>query len=135
MIKTRYWRVLFAALCVFVTWLTVTPNPDDTEGGMAFARWISDFLFSDSRYADKVGHFAAYGLLGVLAAFSDFSLGGGKWRAPTILAAYGALLEGVQALGGVRAPEFADAIANAAGALSGFGAIVIARRFLAKRAA
>ncbi len=114
-------RVVFALLFAVVTWLTVTPNPDDTEAGFKVVRWIASVLFGDPERGDKVAHFAAYGVLGVSAFFANFSVFGKRLWIPLGLAAYGAVLEGVQGLGGVRTPEAVDAIANALGAVAGFG--------------
>ena len=115
-------RALFVFLLVVVTWLTLTPNPDDTESGMAITRWIAERLFGEGAYADKVAHFVAYGALGASAALARLRIAGRAAPAIILLAAYGAVLEGVQGLGGVRDPELADAMANAAGALAGYPA-------------
>jgi len=128
-------RVVFALLFALVTWLTVTPNPDDTEAGFKVVRWIASVLFGDPERGDKVAHFAAYGVLGASAVFAKFSLFGKRLWIPLGLAAYGAMLEGVQGLGGVRTPEAVDAIANALGAVAGFGlAYMVTQLFYGKKA-
>ncbi len=125
--RLLWMRLLFAALLVFITYLTLTPNPDDTSG-FAAARYVAKLLFGDAQFADKIGHFAAYGALGAAAFWAETFIFGRKRWTPLLLAAYGAILEGVQGLGGVRTPEFADGLANALGALSGFiGAYILAQ--------
>ena len=116
------WRVLFALLLAFVTWQTLTTDPADTEQGFALARLIADFLFHDEALADKVGHFMAYSALGASAAFSHLRLARRRVLMICALAVYGALLEFVQGVGGVRSPEIADAIANSLGAVLSYPA-------------
>mgnify|MGYP000049967202 CR=1 FL=1 len=114
----RGWRIAFVALALFITWQTLTPDADDTESGMAIARMIAELLFRSAEMGDKVAHFMAYAALGASAAFGQVRLIGR--RAPIVagIAAYGMALEGLQGLGGVRAPELADAAANALGVIS-----------------
>lgn len=116
----RWWRLAFLALAVFVTWQTLTPDPDDTENSMALARWIAQALFRSEDMGDKVAHFMAYAALGGSAAFGRLQILG--LRSPVIaaIAVYGMALEGLQGLGGVRQPEIADAIANASGVIAAF---------------
>ena len=121
-------RMLFGAVFVLITYLTLTPNPDEAEKGIAFVRYIAVFLFDDPSVADKIGHFLGYGLLGATAYWAQYLIFDRKRWIPLLLGAYGAVLEGVQGVGGVRSPELADALANAAGALAGFiGAFVLAK--------
>lgn len=121
-----FWpRVAFAVLLLAVTWLTLTPNPDDTEPGLAITRWIAEFLFRNESLADKVAHFSAYGALGAMAFWSNLTVYSRKWGAAVALALYGVALEGLQGLGGVRAPELADAFANASGAAAGVAGAAI----------
>lgn len=130
MASRLFWaRGVFGVLFLVVTFLTVTPNPDDAKSGMEFARWIAARLFGDDAFADKVGHFLAYAALGLAAFWARFAPRGRRLWAPLALAVYGAALEGVQGLGGVRSPELADAVANAAGALAGFGGAFFLARF------
>ena len=63
-------RSVFFSLLAIVTWLTVTPNPDDTQTGFALMRWVSEILFGNADLNDKVAHFAAYGALGFSAFFA-----------------------------------------------------------------
>lgn len=113
-------RVFFGLLFLFVTYLTLTPNPDTTDQGMALTRWIADLLFGYQDMGDKVAHFLAYGALGFWAAGSQVRLFGKHLYSVAALVCYGALLELVQGLGGVRTPELADAISNALGAFCGY---------------
>ena len=121
-------RILFAILFGLVTYLTVTTNPETTEGGMALTRWLAEMVLGQAALADKVAHFLAYGALGAAAMFANLRLARRRIVTVLALAAYGALLEGVQALGGVRSPEAADAIANAFGALCAYPGYMILTR-------
>ena len=127
-------RALFAMLFVFVTVITVIPNPEETTPGFAFTRWLADLLLGDAQSADKIGHFVAYGALGASAALADIRLFGKAAASIVALAVYGALLEGVQALGGVRDPEYLDAAANAAGALAGYPLMTVIKDAALRRA-
>ena len=131
----RWWRIAFVAFALFVTWQTLTPDPDDTEGGMAIARWIAEAIFHSPELGDKVAHFMAYAALGGSAAFGQIRMLG--QRAPVIagIAVYGMALEGLQGLGGVRAPEIADAMANAAGVTAAFVAAALLDRLPLRRRA
>ena len=121
-------RLFFAVLFLTVTFLTLTPNPEDTETGFVVARWVAVFVLGDAELADKVAHFMAYGALGASAFSAQIDLFGKRWATPLALAAYGAALEGIQGLGGVRAPELADAIANFLGVVTAYaGAMILAR--------
>jgi hypothetical protein len=122
-------RALFAVLFLVVTYLTITPNPDETEMGMALTRWLAALIFGDGAFGDKVAHFIAYAALGASAALAHVKIGGRAVYAVAALVLYGAALEGVQGLMGVRVPEFADALANGLGAAAGFpsAALLMAR--------
>ena len=124
-----FWlRGLFAALFLLVTYLTLTPNPEETESGFALARWVAVAFLGDATFADKVGHFLGYGALGASAFWAQLSIMKKRWAMPIALALYGAGLEGLQGLGGVRSPELADALANALGVVTAFvGAFVLAK--------
>ncbi|MAW82051.1 MAG: hypothetical protein CMI63_17580 [Parvularcula sp.] len=118
-------RVLFGLLFALVTYLTLTPNPDDVEPGFAVTRWISSLLFGDPKLADKVAHFLAYAALGAMAVWAHLTLFNKRRGAALALALYGVFLEWLQGVGGVRSPELADAVANGLGALSGAAGAVI----------
>ncbi len=126
------WRIAFFALALFVTWQTLTPDPEDTDGGMAFARWIAEMVFRSAEMGDKVAHFMAYAALGAAAAFGQFRLLGLRPPIIAAIAVYGMALEGMQGLGGVRAPELADAAANALGVLTAFAAVAALEQFRAR---
>jgi len=129
--STLLWpRIAFSLLFVVVTYLTLTPNPEDAKSGFAVTRWVAQILFGN--LADKVAHFAAYGALGAAAAWAQLALLSKRRITALALALYGVLLEVLQGIGGVRSPEVADAVANALGAVAGLGgAIMLAR--LARR--
>lgn len=120
-------RLAFAALFVLVTWLTVTPDPSGAEAGFDLANRLAEWLFGDPALGDKAGHFLAYVALGGAAAAARLRLFGRAVFTVAALAFYGAMLEGAQALGGVREADVADAIANALGAALGFplGALAV----------
>ena len=128
-------RALFVLLLAVVTFLTVTPNPDDTEPGLAFTKWLASLFFGDSQYGDKVAHFLAYASLGASGALAQLKIAGRAAWFVLVLAVYGAVLEGVQGLGGVRDPELADAAANSAGALAGYAVTCLLLRALRKGSA
>lgn len=115
-------RLFFALLFALVTYLTLTPNPDETERGFAMARWLAAFLLGNEGMGDKVAHFMAYAALGGSAALARIRLAGRAPFAVAGLALYGAALEGLQGIGGVRSPEAADALANFLGAGAGYPA-------------
>ncbi|MEO1137581.1 MAG: VanZ family protein [Pseudomonadota bacterium] len=117
-------RILFGFLLALVTFLTLTPNPDDTEPGFALTRWIADLLLGNSAFADKIAHFLAYAALGATAYWAKLTVFSRRIGAAFALALYGVVLEGLQGLGGVRSPELGDALANAFGALGGIAGAV-----------
>ncbi len=120
-------RAVFVALLVAITYLTLTPNPDETEPGFVVTRWLSNALTGDDALADKIAHFLSYGALGAAAYWAELRLFSRRRGAAAALVLYGIALEVLQGLGGVRDPEIADAIANALGAASGLaGAAVLA---------
>ena len=130
-----FWRGAFALLIAFVTWQTLTPDPDNTEPSIAIARFIAELLFHDARLGDKVAHFLAYSALGGSAAFAHLELANRRWLTIAALAAYGGLLEFLQGFGGVRLPELADALANSSGALAAYPAALMIERALARATA
>ncbi|HNR76083.1 MAG TPA: VanZ family protein [Parvularculaceae bacterium] len=130
-----FWRGAFVLLFALVTWLTLTPNPEETKPSLAIARFIAEILFHDERFSDKVAHFLAYAALGGSAVFAGLTLGGRRLFVIAALALYGASLEFLQGVGGVRAAEFGDAVANALGAVFAFPAALALERLAAKSAA
>lgn len=130
------WRGVFALLLLFVTWQTLTPSPEETDSGLALARYLAEMLFQSAAHADKVAHFLAYSALGGAAGMGGLRLGGRRRLSVAALTVYGVLLEYLQGLGGVRDPELLDALANASGALAGFsGAFLIEKMRLRTRPA
>ncbi len=126
-------RVAFAALFLLVTYLTVTPNPDDLNAGMAFTRWLAELLLGDASLNDKIGHFLAYATLGAAAVAARLQIAGRNAATLGALVLYGGALEGVQALVATRSPEFLDALANGLGALAGFlTTLALSRLYAAK---
>lgn len=132
MTARKVWRGVFAVLIIFVTWQTLTPDPDDTEPSIAIARYIAELLFHDERLGDKVAHFFAYAALGASAAFAHLEIRGRRSIVVAALALYGALIEYLQGIGGVRVAEFADAIANLSGAAAAFPAALFIERALTR---
>ncbi len=134
--SSLFWaRGLFAALFILVTYLTLTPNPEDTDAGFALARWVAVFVLGDSGLADKVAHFMAYGALGAAAFLARFDLFRTRWALPLALAGYGAALEGMQGLGGVRSPELADAVANFLGVVTAYAGATLLAKFTKEKSA
>ena len=125
-------RIGFALLLLIVTYLTVTPNPDDTGQGFALAQWIAEVFLGNGSIGDKVAHFMAYGALGTSAFLAQLRERGRQFLVPLALAGYGVLLEFIQGLGGVRTPELADAIANGSGAIVGFYGTSLLQIFIKK---
>lgn len=135
MTALRARRLLFAALFIIVTYLTLTPNPDDTEGGLSITRWIAELLFGSGVFGDKVAHFGAYGVLAISAGLAQLSLFGRRSFVIIALAIWGVVLEGLQGLGGVRVADAGDALANAGGALAGAVFVAAAQRIRFSRPA
>lgn len=127
-----FWRVAFALLFLFVTWQTLTPDLDNTEPGIAIARFLATVLFHDERLGDKVAHFLAYAALSGAGAFAHLTIAGRRWLTIAALAFYGVILERLQGLGGVRMPELADAAANFSGALAGFPVAILIENAFAR---
>ncbi len=125
-------RAAFAALAALVTWLTLTANPDSAESGFALARAIAAFVFADPALGDKVAHFLAYAALGAFAFWGRVRFAAAPWATPVALVAYGGGLELLQGLGGVRAAEIADAVANGLGAAAGFAGALLAARVVSR---
>ena len=113
------WRISFVLLLIAVTWVTLTPDPDEVSAGFELTRIMSELLFGSDLFGDKIAHFGAYAALGFLAVLARLMM----WRSfipiGMMLAGYGVLLEFGQGWGGVRTMEFADALANAGGAFVG----------------
>lgn len=83
-------------------------------------RWLSSLLLRTPDWGDKIGHFLAYGALGFTAAGAQFVRLNFSWIILAALSTYGAILEGLQILGGSRSGEVLDGLANIAGSIAGF---------------
>jgi len=131
-------RILFGLAFVAVTALTVIPNPGEGPPGTDMTRWVSLFIFGDAQHADKVGHLAAYGVLGALGAPSRLAVPRAWLTGPALLAAWGGCLEIVQGFLAARQTELLDAAANASGAGLGWAAgaalVSLAASLAARRA-
>ena len=133
-LRVLWARLCFVALFFIVSYLTVTPNPQTVEQGFDIAELLSALVFGTPDFGDKIAHFGAYGALGASAFWAQLVMFGKKRWTPLFLAAYGAVLEGVQAIGGVRSPDLLDSLANALGAMAGFcSAVLLSRLFTLKR--
>lgn len=128
-------RALFALVLAAVTYLTLTPVPDQAKAGFDLADWIARLLFDDGRLGDKVAHFSAYAALGLTAAAGNIRFGGSRAATMLALAGYGALLEGAQGFGLVRTPDFFDGLANFLGASTGFATTEAMRALIRSKAA
>ncbi len=126
-------RVLAASLFALVTYLTLTPNPETAKQGMDVTRWLAEMIFGDADLGDKVAHFAAYGALGFSALVAQVKFFGRRIYAAIILALYGAFLEILQGIGGVRTADFVDAFANGLGVMCAWPAAVVVQEIFAKR--
>jgi hypothetical protein len=120
-------RALFVALLVAVTWLSVSPNPDDSGSGFAILRALSSLVFGSDTHADKLGHFSAYAALAVSAGLARLRLKDSFAVVASALIAYGAALEGVQSFLSARDASVLDGLANAAGAALGASVFALAR--------
>ncbi|MEM9705903.1 MAG: VanZ family protein [Pseudomonadota bacterium] len=112
-------RVVFITLLAGVTVLTLTNNQEVANPGAPLTRFLADLLLGNANAADKIGHFSAYGVLGVTIVPARFFLPRQVWRSVAALALYGVFLEILQGIGGVRTMEAGDALANALGAIAG----------------
>lgn len=95
-------RISWLASLALISWLSLQPQP---EFPVEF--WN----------ADKLYHFAGYAWLGLLGYLSFDTTKGKRW-ALLLTIAFGIGLELLQGLVPGRMPSIADALANAAGALS-----------------
>ncbi|MBY0423974.1 MAG: hypothetical protein K2Q06_16850 [Parvularculaceae bacterium] len=117
----RAWRVVFAALLVYVGYMSLTTNPSDTKSEIDIARWIAVALFGNPALADKVAHGVAYAALGLAAGGARLALLGRRSLSLAVVGAYGVAIEVLQHLGGVRVGDPLDAAANLGGAALGLG--------------
>lgn len=126
-------RGAFFILLAYFTWKTLAPDPGDNEPSFFVARFIATILFGDTALTDKVLHFGGYAVLSFVALFARFRLANRPWAPIVGLTLYGLMLEGLQGLGGVRAAEWSDALANGLGVCFGYAAAdIIDRRLMAR---
>ncbi|MEL7028583.1 MAG: VanZ family protein [Pseudomonadota bacterium] len=90
--------------------------------GVAFVSIVSFNTAPAPPQSDKLGHFIAYAVLGILGVLSFPELKRPVFFLAAGLTVYGIGLEGVQSLLPHRYAGVLDAIANAAGAAAGAGA-------------
>ena len=110
------WRVIFAVALAAVAWTSLLP-PDD--------------LPSDLGLSDKLLHLIGYAVLGALAVISGL-----RWPvAIAVVVAFGLLLEVAQGALGYRSFEWADLLADAAGAALGAAAATAVLRQVAQHQA
>lgn len=121
-------RALFVVLLLVVTYLTLTPRPEDFKAGFELTKWLARRFFGDVVYTDKIQHFLSYGALGAAAALARIRLAGRGSFVALALALYGGALEGAQSFVATRQTDFFDALANGAGAGTGY---VVAAALLA----
>jgi len=116
-------RIIFILAFAYVTYMSIRPEIDDEEGGMALVRVLSEFLFNSLTYVDKIAHFIAYGVLGFFAMAGLFLPRMDRVKyAITVCAAlttYGLTIEQAQRLGGVRTPDWVDGFSNMLGSFAG----------------
>lgn len=128
-------RTAFLLLLAFVTFLTLTTDPDDAKAGFDLFDWIASLLVGRPDLGDKFAHFSAYGALGFAGGAAQWRILGRQWPVVPALAAYGVALEVLQHLGGVRDGNAFDAGANALGAAAGLLLFALLTQLLKRRAA
>jgi hypothetical protein len=122
MSKMQYvFRAAFVVLLGLATYASIGAPPSDDSSGFVLAQMVAAFVFGDPEQADKVGHFITYAALGGAARFASF-FPNRFWAAPSLLALYGALMEGVQYFLPARSADVIDGLANTSGAFVGFAA-------------
>lgn len=58
MSSSHFWpRLLFGALFVVITFLTLTPNPVESEPGFALTRFLSSMLLETLKTPTRLGTF------------------------------------------------------------------------------
>ncbi len=114
-----FWRINSVIIALVITVGSLVPDPEAMGAPMSWSKWIASLLFGDPMSGDKVSHFLAYGALAFFSTLGFVS----RLKHLLILfiglLLYGGLMEGLQALGGVRSSDALDLVANALGALSG----------------
>lgn len=115
-------RLAAAALALAVLVLSLVPDPEDYGVDTDIFSHIAALVFGDPSLGDKVSHFTAYGVLAA-ATVAGFVR---SWTRAVIvfglLVLFGAALEVLQGLGGVRMRDGLDLLANVVGILAGMAA-------------
>jgi VanZ family protein len=120
-------RAIALAYAVFLTWLTLAPNPwwlfgVDTRG---VERAV------DSTLGDWIQHGMAYGLLAVLFALARWPGPVGLWLAAVM--AHALLTEWLQGFVPDRTSDWTDAVANGAGVACGWLIVMALSRIMRGR--
>ena len=115
-------KALTLLLGAVIVVLSLIPNPPGGAGGGWIGTWLSGLVFGTDAYADKAAHFLAY-----LALSGTALLAFGRHRREAalvllLLLALGAVLELLQAAGGVRTGDLTDMLANGTGVAAGTAA-------------
>ena len=127
-----FWSVLFVLLFALITWLTLTPDPQETPNDIAFVQWLASTFLGDPARADKVAHFLGYAALGGSLTLSAFRIAGRRWAGIAALTFYGLFLEQAQGWGGVRQSDIFDALANMLGAVAAYPAALLFEDILSR---
>ena len=125
-----FWSVLFVVLFALITWLTLTPDPNETPNDIAVVQWLAATLLGDPARADKVAHFLGYAALGGSLTLSTFRIAGRRWIGIVALTFYGLFLEQMQGWGGVRQSDLFDALANMLGAVAAYPAALLLEQLI-----
>ena len=112
-------KLLALTLGAVIVVLSLIPNPPGGAGGGPIGAWLSQLVFGTEAYADKAAHFLAY-----TALSGTTLLAWGRHRRQAaltllLLLALGAVLELLQAAGGVRTGDLTDMLANGLGVGAG----------------
>ena len=100
----KFWLALGVAYISLIIYLSLTPDPPQ----------VAEF-----EQSDKIKHCLAYTLL-MLYFAQLYESRGAHLRQAAAFLGMGIALEILQGLGGIRTPEFLDAVANGAGVGLGF---------------
>lgn len=112
-------RVLAVTLAVLVFVLSVTPDTEDLEGATDIFAKVMDWLFGQPDMGDKLAHLCAYGALATAAVMGFVRTTRSFFVAFVLILVFGAALEVIQGLGGVRTTDSFDLIANLGGVAGG----------------
>lgn len=133
---TLVWRVFFSVLVLFVTYLSLTPNPSAAGGGVALTRWLAVILFANEDLHDKIAHFIAYGTLAFVYAQTALKPFGRPVYGIVWLAIFGLAMELAQGMTTYRELSGRDLLANWAGLAVGYpagkAAAIMVQRYLGR---